>query len=95
MFNLDQSKILSSGKGLTKLKASADAKFNVVEMIICAFNRVENIVGKGGNAGNQVDYSKKPGIYPDRLQMILSFLQEVHNHIKVQNTCNSKIFAKI
>ena len=37
----------------TKLKASADDKIYVVEMTISAFDRVENIVGKGENAGHQ------------------------------------------
>ena len=32
---------------LTKLKAFADDKFNVVEMLISLFDGVENIVGKG------------------------------------------------
>ena len=31
----------------TKLKVFADDKLNVTKMIISAFNRVENIVGKG------------------------------------------------
>ena len=31
----------------TKLKAFADDKLNVTKMIISAFDRVENIVGKG------------------------------------------------
>ena len=35
----------------TKLKAFADNKINAAQMIISAFDRVENIVGKGGNAG--------------------------------------------
>ena len=32
---------------MTKLKAFADDKLNVTKMIICVFDRVENIVGKG------------------------------------------------
>ena len=39
--NLDQS----------KLKAFADDKLNVAYMLIFVFVRVENIVGKGENAG--------------------------------------------
>ena len=31
----------------TKLKAFADDKLNVTKMIVSAFDRVENIVGKG------------------------------------------------
>ena len=34
----------------TKLKAFADNKLNVTEMIISVFDRVENIVGKRENA---------------------------------------------
>ena len=36
---------------LTKLKAFADDKFNVTKLTIFLFDRVENIVGKGKNAG--------------------------------------------
>ena len=36
-----------------KLKAFADDKLNVAEMVISALVRVENIVGKGENAGYQ------------------------------------------
>ena len=39
--------------GLTKLKAFADDKFNVAKMVISLLDRVENIVGKGENAGYQ------------------------------------------
>ena len=48
-FNLDQSRILSSGKFFiqTKLKAFADDKLSITKMIISVFDRVENIVGKG------------------------------------------------
>ena len=38
---------------LAKLKAFADDKINATKMIISAFDRVENIVGKGENAGYQ------------------------------------------
>ena len=38
---------------VTKLKAFADDKINVTQMMIPVFDRVENIVGKGENAGNQ------------------------------------------
>ena len=38
---------------VTKLKASADDKINVVQMVIYVFHRVENIVGKAENAGYQ------------------------------------------
>ena len=38
---------------LTKLKALADDKINVAQMMISVFNRVENLVGKGENAGYQ------------------------------------------
>ena len=37
----------------SKLKACADDKINVACLIISVFDRVENIVGKGENAGNQ------------------------------------------
>ena len=36
---------------VTKLKAFADGKLNVAKMTIFRFCRVENIVGKGENAG--------------------------------------------
>ena len=38
---------------LTKLKAFTDDKLNVAKMMISLFDRVENIVGKGENAGHQ------------------------------------------
>ena len=37
----------------SKLKAFADNKIKVAKMMISVFNRVENIVGKGENAGYQ------------------------------------------
>ena len=36
---------------MTKLKAFADDKLNVAKMTISLFDRVENTVGKGENAG--------------------------------------------
>ena len=36
---------------LTKLKAFSDDKFNFAKTIMSGFNMVENIVGKGENAG--------------------------------------------
>ena len=36
-----------------KLKAFADGKINVVEMMISLSDRVDNIMGKGENAGHQ------------------------------------------
>ena len=38
---------------VTKLKALADYKINEAQMMISVFNRVENIVEKGENAGYQ------------------------------------------
>ena len=38
---------------LSKLKALADDKINVAKMIIYVFDRAENIVEKGENAGYQ------------------------------------------
>ena len=38
---------------MTKLKAFADNKLNVATMAISLFDRVENTVGKGENAGYQ------------------------------------------
>ena len=38
---------------MTKLKAFADDKTNVAQMMISLFDKVENIVGKGENAGFQ------------------------------------------
>ena len=37
----------------TKLKAFADDKLNIVKMMNSLYNRVENTVGKGENAGYQ------------------------------------------
>ena len=37
----------------SKLKPFADDKLNVAEMIFFLFDEVENIVGKGENAGHQ------------------------------------------
>ena len=37
----------------SKLKAFADDKINVTEKLKCVFGRVENIMGKGKNAGKQ------------------------------------------
>ena len=37
----------------SKLKAFADNRIGVNEMMICLSNRIENIVGKGENAGFQ------------------------------------------
>ena len=37
----------------TKSKAFADNKINVAQMMISVFDKVENIVGKGENAGYQ------------------------------------------
>ena len=36
-----------------KFKVLADDKLNIVKMMISLYNRVENTVGKGENAGNQ------------------------------------------
>ena len=38
---------------MTKLKAFPDDKLNIVKMMISRFDRVENTVGKGENAGYQ------------------------------------------
>ena len=38
---------------MTKLKAFADDKINVPQIMISVFDRVEDIVGKGENAGHQ------------------------------------------
>ena len=38
---------------MTKLKAFADNKLTVAKVIISLFDRGENTVGKGENAGNQ------------------------------------------
>ena len=38
---------------VNKFKALADDKINVAQMMIFVFDRVENIVGKGENAGHQ------------------------------------------
>ena len=46
---LPNNKILA----LSNLKAFADSMSNVAKMMISVFDRVENIVGKGENAGYQ------------------------------------------
>ena len=58
--NLDQSKILSSGNGLTlyqrdrtKYKAFADENFNMSKMTEFVLERNENIFGKGENTSQQ------------------------------------------
>ena len=38
---------------LTKLKTFADDKFDVAKILVSLCDRLENIVGKGENAGNQ------------------------------------------
>ena len=38
---------------MTKLKAFADDKINVAQMMISVFDRIENIVGKGEITGYQ------------------------------------------
>ena len=38
---------------LTKLKAFTDEKLNITKMTISVFDRVENTLGKGENAGIQ------------------------------------------
>ena len=66
VFNLDQIRILLFGKDLhcnslpnnnildwTKLKAFADDKLNLTKNLKLVLGRVENIVGKGENAGDQ------------------------------------------
>ena len=61
-FDLDLSKFLcfffkeltrDKNYALSKLKASAVNKFDIAKMLISVFHRVENIVGKGENAGYQ------------------------------------------
>ena len=47
--SLPNAKILD----VTKLKAFADDKINVAQMTISVFDMVDNIAGKGENAGNQ------------------------------------------
>ena len=37
----------------SKLKAGADDKINVTEKLKCVLEKVENIMGKGENAGYQ------------------------------------------
>ena len=44
---------------LTRFKAFADEKLNIAKMKISLFDRVENTVGKGENAGYQIDSRKR------------------------------------
>ena len=41
----------------SELKTFADDKFNITQMLISVFSRVENVVGRGENAGNQLLFS--------------------------------------
>ena len=54
-FNLDESFCLPNNKilALTKLEEFADDSFNIAKIIISFFGKIENIVGKGENAGNK------------------------------------------
>ena len=51
---------------VTKLKAFADDKLNSAKMMISLFDRVENTVGKGENAGYQ-HFLLFPQSFPKRL----------------------------
>ena len=42
-----------TNEDLSKLKAFADDNLNVAQMMKCFFDTLENIVGKGENAGYQ------------------------------------------
>ena len=55
MFNYKNLNSLPNDKNSawSKLKAFADDKVKVAKMMIFLFDRVENIVGKGENAGYQ------------------------------------------
>ena len=48
---------------VTKLKSFADDKLNVAKMMISLFDRVENTVGKGENAGYQPAFSSFPTLF--------------------------------
>ena len=58
---------------MTILKAFADDRINVAQMMITACDRVENIVGKGENAGYQ-DFL----LFPQCFQKV-SFLGSLKN----------------
>ena len=51
--------------GVTKLKTFADDKLKVARMMIFLIDRVENIVGKGENAGYQ-HFLLFPHCFPKR-----------------------------
>ena len=64
VYNMDEAKILSCGKtstlfqtttilALSKVKAFAGDNLNGTQNMEMVFHRVENIVGKGKNAGSQ------------------------------------------
>ena len=53
---------------MTKLKAFANHKINVARMMIAVLDRVDNIVGKGENAGYQHFL-----LFPQCLQNFLSW----------------------
>ena len=56
---------------LTKLKAFADVQLKVAEMTIFLFDRAENTVRKGENAGNQ-HFLLFPPCFPKPSSLILS-----------------------
>ena len=62
--SLPKDKILD----VTKLKRYADWKLNLAKMIIPPFDRVENTVGKGENAGCQ-HFLLFPKSFPDILSL--------------------------
>ena len=51
---------------MTKLKPFADDKLNVAEIMISLLNGVENLVGKGENAGGSLFTSLYPGFSSSR-----------------------------
>ena len=65
---------------MTKLKAFADDRINEAQMMISVFDGVENIVGKGENAGNQHFLPFYNALYPikDRIHNF-SYINFVNN----------------
>ena len=76
--SLPKNKILE----ITKFKAFAENKINVVHMMISVFNRSQNIVGKGENAGYQYFL-----LFPQCYQKFVFFLWS-HSKLRL---CGKKL----
>ena len=79
---------------LPKLKASADDKLNVTQKLKFALGKVENIVGKGENAGNQhfllfkLCFQKATFSGLLKVRIVWQTVKERQNAFKMENKCN-------